>query len=186
MRPRRSRHRRRGGRHIRRQRVVDSHQTKTVREPRFDLEPEKRRRPGELMPEAQGRAAGRRPPDRLVMHLRRRTPPARRRGKERVELDTADPAAAHERSLENTPVTAAEVDEPVVGSYVQQVQGGICDQGVERTERSEHLRIAPVGARPRRSDMAGRRKHRTGTLSRHAETSGQATQRPPEEIRPRG
>ena len=98
----------------------------------------------------------------LVMHPRRRTPPraaAARNGSSSTPLTRRQRT---KRSLENTPVTAAEVDEPVVRSYVQQVQGDICDQGVETTERSEHLRIAPVGARPRRSDMAGRRKHRSG------------------------
>ena len=179
MRPQQPRHRSCGGRHMGRQHVVDSHQAKARREPRFDLEPEERRRPGKVMPEADGRTGGRRPADRFVMDLRRGTPAACGRGEERVELDTADPAAAHERPLEDTAVAAAEVDEPVVKSDREQVQRGVCNHGVETTERSEHLRIAPAGCQPRRSDMACRRKHQTGILSPHGETGEQATHPPP-------
>ena len=183
MQPVAARGRRRRARHIRPQLVVDGHETEARRQPRRHLAPEEIGGPGQLVPQTRRRAGRRRPPNRLVQHSSRRTVAARGRGQHRTELDAGHPGATRNRALEHAAVAAAEVDEPVVRTEAEQLEGRIGHRRGQAPERSEHLRLAARRARPRRRDVARRGKHGHRVRNRHGEADRQATGRRPDRRR---
>ena len=175
MQPVAARGRRLRARHIRPQLVVDGHETEPRTQPRHHLAPEEVGSPGQLVPQARRRPGRRGPPDRLVQHSSRRTVAARGSGQHRIELDAGHPGATRNRALEHAAVAAAEVDEPVVRTEPQQLEGRIGRRRGQGPEGREHLRLAAGRARPRRRDVARRGKHRHRVRNRHGEADRQAT-----------